>query len=36
AALNALADEGTIERKVVAEAIKKYNLDPSKPNPMTV
>ena len=36
AALNALADEGTIERKVVAEAIKKYSLDPSKPNPMTV
>ncbi|GAB7523664.1 pyruvate dehydrogenase (acetyl-transferring), homodimeric type [Paraburkholderia sp. 2C] len=36
AALNALADEGTIERKVVADAIRKYNLDPSKPNPMTV
>ncbi|KVU77547.1 pyruvate dehydrogenase (acetyl-transferring), homodimeric type [Burkholderia ubonensis] len=36
AALNALADEGTIDRKVVAEAIAKYNLDPSKPNPMTV
>ncbi|CAB3747385.1 pyruvate dehydrogenase (acetyl-transferring), homodimeric type [Paraburkholderia humisilvae] len=36
AALNALADEGTIERKVVADALKKYNLDPSKPNPMTV
>jgi pyruvate dehydrogenase E1 component len=36
AALNALADEGTIERKVVAEALKKYDLDPAKPNPMTV
>ncbi|WP_153100752.1 pyruvate dehydrogenase (acetyl-transferring), homodimeric type [Paraburkholderia hayleyella] len=36
AALNALADEGTIERSVVAEALKKYNLDPAKPNPMTV
>lgn len=36
AALNALADEGTIERSVVAEAIRKYALDPSKPNPMTV
>ncbi len=36
AALNALADEGTIDRQVVAEAIKKYALDPSKPNPMTV
>ena len=36
AALNALADEGKIERKVVGDAIAKYNLDPSKPNPMTV
>ncbi|MGN6667576.1 MAG: pyruvate dehydrogenase (acetyl-transferring), homodimeric type [Trinickia sp.] len=36
AALNALADEGTIERKVVAQALKKYSLDPNKPNPMTV
>jgi pyruvate dehydrogenase E1 component len=36
AALNALADEGTVDRKVVAEAIKKYALDPAKPNPMTV
>ncbi|CAB3644745.1 pyruvate dehydrogenase (acetyl-transferring), homodimeric type [Trinickia soli] len=36
AALNALADEGTIERKVVADALAKYKLDPNKPNPMTV
>jgi pyruvate dehydrogenase E1 component len=36
AALNALADEGTIERKVVADALAKYGLDPNKPNPMTV
>ncbi|MGG1947020.1 pyruvate dehydrogenase (acetyl-transferring), homodimeric type [Trinickia sp. NRRL B-1857] len=36
AALNALADEGTIERKVVADALEKYSLDPNKPNPMTV
>jgi pyruvate dehydrogenase E1 component len=36
AALNALADEGTIDRKLVADAIKKYALDPAKPNPMTV
>jgi len=36
AALNALADEGTIDRKVVAEALAKYKLDPNKPNPMTV
>ncbi|CAH2778660.1 MAG: Pyruvate dehydrogenase E1 component (EC [Candidatus Burkholderia crenata] len=36
AALNALADEGTIDRKLVASAIKKYALNPAKPNPMTV
>ena len=36
AALNALADEGKIERKVVADALKKYELDTSKPNPMVV
>jgi pyruvate dehydrogenase E1 component len=36
AALKALADEGKIERKVVADAIKKYGIDPLKPNPTTV
>jgi pyruvate dehydrogenase E1 component len=36
ASLKALADEGQIDRAKVAEAIKKYGLDPSKPNPMTV
>ncbi len=36
AALKALADEGTIERIVVAEAIAKYGIDPAKPNPVTV
>jgi len=36
AALSALADEGAIERKVVADALSKYRLDPNKPNPMTV
>ncbi|HEY5761960.1 MAG TPA: pyruvate dehydrogenase (acetyl-transferring), homodimeric type [Rhodocyclaceae bacterium] len=36
AALKALADDGAIEHKKVAEAIKKYGLDPKKPNPMTV
>ncbi len=36
AALKALADEGAIGREKVAEAIKKYNLDPNKPNPMSV
>ena len=36
AALKALADEGTIGRDKVAAAITKYQLDPNKPNPMTV
>jgi pyruvate dehydrogenase E1 component len=36
AALSALADEGTIERKVVAAAIKKYAIDTERPNPGTV
>jgi len=34
-ALKALADEGTIERKVVGEAIRKYGIDPEKPEPLT-
>lgn len=33
-ALKGLADEGTIEASVVADAIRKYGLDPSKPNPL--
>lgn len=36
AALKALADDGQIEYKKVAEAIKKYGIDPKKPNPLTV
>src|SRR4051812_20835594 len=36
AALKTLAEEGVIEASVVANAINKYGLDPSKPNPMTV
>ena len=36
AALKALADEGAIPAKTVAEAIKKYDIDPEKPNPVTV
>jgi pyruvate dehydrogenase E1 component len=36
AALSALADEGTIERKLVAAAIKKYAIDTERPNPGTV
>ena len=36
AALKALADEGKIPAKKVSEAIKKYNIDPEKPEPTTV
>jgi pyruvate dehydrogenase E1 component len=36
AALKALADDGEIDRKIVSEALKKYNIDPNKPNPVTV
>jgi pyruvate dehydrogenase E1 component len=35
-ALKALADEGTIDAKQVAEAIKRYEIDPSAPMPTTV
>ena len=35
-ALSALAGEGSIDRKLVAEAFKKYGIDPEKPNPVTV
>ena len=34
AALGALAEEGAIPGKTVAEAIKKYNIDPEKTNPL--
>ncbi|HSD59590.1 MAG TPA: pyruvate dehydrogenase (acetyl-transferring), homodimeric type, partial [Burkholderiales bacterium] len=36
AGLKALADEGRIERNLVAEAIGKYGIDPDKPNPAAV
>jgi pyruvate dehydrogenase E1 component len=36
AALKALADEGEIPSSTVAEAIRKYRIDPDKPNPLTV
>ena len=36
AALKALADEGTIEAKVVSKAIRLYGINPDKPNPTTV
>ena len=36
AALKALSDDGEIESKVVQQAIKKYDIDPEKPNPISV
>jgi pyruvate dehydrogenase E1 component len=36
AALKALADQGEVKAKVVADAIRKYGIDPEKPNPVTV
>jgi len=36
AALKALADQGECKPSLVAQAIKKYGLDPNKPNPVTV
>ncbi len=36
AALKALADDGQIPAATVAEAVKKYAIDPSKPNPVGV
>ncbi|MBL8421580.1 MAG: pyruvate dehydrogenase (acetyl-transferring), homodimeric type, partial [Dechloromonas sp.] len=36
AALKALADNGEIEREKVASALVKYDLDPNKPNPLSV
>jgi pyruvate dehydrogenase E1 component len=35
-ALHALAQDGTIKPSVVSDAIKKYGIDPAKPNPVTV
>ncbi|MBV6413977.1 MAG: pyruvate dehydrogenase (acetyl-transferring), homodimeric type [Xanthomonadales bacterium PRO6] len=36
AALSALADDGSVERKLVAQAIERYGIDPGRPNPETV
>ena len=36
AALKALADEGAMPAAKVAEAMKKYGIDPAKPAPWTV
>jgi len=36
AALKKLADAGTVPVSTVSQAIKKYGIDPNKPNPLTV
>src|SRR4029079_6916527 len=36
AALKALAESGEVKAKTVSEAIKKYGIDPNKPDPTTV
>jgi pyruvate dehydrogenase E1 component len=36
AALKALAEEGAVPASAVAKAMKKYGIDPDKPNPVTV
>ncbi|HEX3672117.1 MAG TPA: pyruvate dehydrogenase (acetyl-transferring), homodimeric type [Candidatus Cybelea sp.] len=36
AALTALVQEGTVDRKMVRKALEKYHIDPNKPNPITV
>jgi pyruvate dehydrogenase E1 component len=36
AALKALADEGEIPTATVSEAIRRYRIDPEKPNPVTI
>ena len=35
-AIRALADQGDLEMKVVNDVMKKYNIDPNKPNPIKV
>jgi pyruvate dehydrogenase E1 component len=34
--LKALADDGALDQKTVAQAIAKYNIDPEKPDPVTL
>ncbi len=36
AALKALADDDQMDADTVAEAIKRYRIDPDKPNPVTL
>ena len=35
-ALKALADDGALDQKTVAQAIKKYGIDPDRPDPVTL
>ena len=35
-ALQALADDGALDRQTVASAIEKYGIDPRKPDPVTL
>jgi len=35
-ALKALADDGALDQKTVAQAIEKYGIDPDRPNPVTL
>jgi len=35
-ALKALADDGVLDQKTVTEAIRKYGIDPDKPDPVTL
>ena len=36
AALKALADEGSIDKKIVSKAVKKYGMLPNRPNPWDI
>ena len=36
AALEALSEQGAIERSALSKALEKYAIDPEKPNPVTV
>ena len=35
-ALKALADDGVLDNKTVVAAIKKYDIDPDRPDPVTL
>jgi pyruvate dehydrogenase E1 component len=35
-ALKALADDGVLDQETVAKAIEKYDIDPDRPDPVTL